>query len=90
MAAFQAASVGVVQLVFLVLEIAFSLWSYFRGKAEAREAAAKAIAEKFAELENKGFYVMRDILVQQGRSSWVDWSQVPRVDQPPEGPSNGA
>lgn len=78
---------GIAKLIALLLEVGLSLWTYFRGKAEERAAAAKAIAEKFTELENKGFYVMRDILIQQGRSSWIPWDQVPQVDAPPSGAS---
>ncbi|OFZ54989.1 MAG: hypothetical protein A2428_03185 [Bdellovibrionales bacterium RIFOXYC1_FULL_54_43] len=79
---------GALELVILVLKIGLDLWTYFRGKAQARAEAARVIAERFTNLENQGYPIMRDILVEQGRSSWVDWSQVPALDTPPGGAQN--
>jgi hypothetical protein len=69
-----------VELITLCLKFSFSLWSYFSGKADKKEQALKELAEQFAKLETQGYPVMRDILVQMGRSSWIPWDQIPVGD----------
>lgn len=56
------------------------VWSYFSGKADKKEQALKELAEQFAKLETQGYPIMRDILVQMGRSSWIPWDQIPVDD----------
>lgn len=60
-----------------VLQIGFALFQYFVGKDMAKKEAAQKIALKFNELEHEGQFVVRDILVKMGRSSWIPWDQIP-------------
>jgi hypothetical protein len=65
------------ELIGTILKFAFSLWSYFRGEADERAKALKAIAEQFAALEAKGYPIMTQILSELSRQNWVDWKEVP-------------
>lgn len=66
-----------IDLISLVVKTALAIWQYVRGNADQKAAAVKAMRDQMALLEQQGQPIMRDIVVQMGRTSFEDWSSIP-------------